>query len=168
MAPVKVSLPQRLEFGQEGDSEERWKLFKQISKATKLSYYDPTNELILENDASDYGLGTAVMQEGKPIAYGSRALSDTEKNYAQIEKEMLGVVFGLENYHHYVYGREVIVYTDHKPLVNMKQKSLTKAPKRLQSMLLRIQDYNYKLLYKSGKSIPACGRCPLKSTSGQK
>ena len=92
MTPVKISLPQRLEFGQEGDSEERWKLFKQISKATKLSYYDPTKEFILENDASDYGLGTAVMQEGKPIAYGSRALSDP----AQIEKEMLGVVFGLE------------------------------------------------------------------------
>ena len=40
----------------------------EISKATKLSYYDPTKELIFENDASDYGLGTAVMQEGKPIA----------------------------------------------------------------------------------------------------
>ena len=52
----------------------------EISKATKLSYYDPTKELILETDASDYGLGTAVMQQGKPILYGSRALSDTEKN----------------------------------------------------------------------------------------
>ena len=54
---------------------------------------------------------------------------------------MLAVVYGLEKYHHYVYGRDVIVYTDHKPLVNIKQKSLAKAPKRLQSMLLRIQDY---------------------------
>ena len=94
------------------------------------------------------------MPEGKPIAYGSRALSDTEKNYAQIEKEMLAVVYCLEKYHHYIYGREVIVYTDRKPLVNIKQKSLAKAPKRLQSMLLRIQDYNYKLLYMPGKSIP--------------
>ena len=59
-----------------------------------MSYYNPTKELILENDASDYGLGTAVMQEGKPIAYESRALSDTEKNYAQIEKEMLAIVYG--------------------------------------------------------------------------
>ena len=47
-----------------------------------------------------------------------------EKNYEQIEKEMLAEVYGLEKYHHYVYGREVIVYTDHKPLVNIKQKSL--------------------------------------------
>ena len=61
-----------------------------------MSYYDPTKELILENDASAYGLGTAVMQEGKPIAYGRKALSETEKNYAQIEIEMLAVVYGLE------------------------------------------------------------------------
>ena len=54
----------------------------EISNATKLSYYEPTKYLILENNAFDYGLGTAVMQEGKPIVYGSRALSDTEKNYA--------------------------------------------------------------------------------------
>ena len=57
------------------------------------------------------------MQEGKPIAYGSRALSDTEKNYAKIQKEMLAVVYRLKKYLHYVYGREVIVFTDHKPLV---------------------------------------------------
>ena len=104
------------------------------------------------------------MQEGKPIAYGSKALSDTEKNYAQIEKEMLTVVYGLEKYYHYIYGREVIVYTDHKHLVNIKQKSLEKAPKRLQSMLLRIQDYSYKLLYKPGKSNPvadALSRAPV-------
>ena len=56
------------------------------------------------------------------------------------------------------------MYTDHKPLVNIKQKSLAKAPKRFQSMLLRIQDYNYKLLYKPGKSIPvadAFSRAPM-------
>ena len=70
----------------------------------------------MENDASDYWLGTAVMQEGKPIAYGSRALSDTEKNYAQIEKEMLAVVYGLEKYHHYVYGREVLCTQTTNPL----------------------------------------------------
>lgn len=140
------------------------KIKEKISKSAKLSYYDPTKELVLENDASEYGLGTAVMQEGKPIAYASRALSDTEKNYAQIEKEMLAIVYGLEKFHHYVYGREVIVTTDHKPLVNITQKSLAKAPKRLQSMLLRIQDYNYKLIFKPGKSIPvadALSRAPV-------
>ena len=77
---------------------------------------------------------------------------------------MLAVVYGLEKYHHYVNGREFIEYTDHKPLVNIKRKSLAKAPKRLQSMLLRIQDYNYKLLYMPGKSIPvadALSRSPV-------
>ena len=61
----------------------------EINKATKLSYYDPTKEFILENDASDYWLGTAVMQKGKPIAYGSRALSDTEKIVQKLKKRCL-------------------------------------------------------------------------------
>lgn len=137
---------------------------EKISNSARLSYYDPTKELILENDASEYGLGSTMLQQEKPIAYASRALSDTEKNYAQIEKEMLAIVYALEKYHHYVYGREVIIHTDHKPLVNITQKSLAKAPKRLQSMLLRIQDYNYKLIYKPGKSIPvadALSRAPV-------
>ena len=59
---------------------------------------------------------------------------------------------------------EVTVYTDHKPLINFKQKSLANAPKRLQSMLLRVQDCNFKLLYKPGKSIlvaDALSRAPV-------
>ena len=62
------------------------------------------------------------------------------------------------------------MYTDHKPLVNIKQKSLAKAPKRLQSMLLRIQDYNYKLLHKPGKSIPvadALSRAPVDKSENE-
>jgi hypothetical protein len=136
---------------------------KMICNSTTLSYYDPSKELVLENDASDYGLGSALMQDGKPIAFASRSLSSSEKNYAQIEKEMLAIVYGLNKFHHYVYGREVIVYTDHKPLVNINQKALSKAPKRLQSLMLKIQDYTFKLIYKPGNSIPvadALSRAP--------
>lgn len=137
---------------------------EEICNATTLAYYDPKKELLLENDASDYGLGSALMQEGKPIAFASRSLSSSEINYAQIEKEMLAIVYGLEKFHHYVYGRDVIIYTDHKPLVSINQKALSKAPKRLQSLMLRIQDYTFKIVYKQGKSIPvadALSRAPV-------
>ena len=107
----------------------------EISKASKLSYYDPTKELILENDASDYGLGTAGMQEGK-LHMEAEHNRTQRRTIHKLRKRCLQ--YGLEKYHLYVYGREVIVYTDHKPLVNIKQKSLAKAQKRLQSMLLRI------------------------------
>jgi len=91
-------------------------------------------------------------------------LTDTECRYAQIEKEMLAVTYGLEKFNQYTYGRHVTVITDHKPLVSIVAKPLMKAPKRLQSLLLRCQKYNYTLQYQSGKSIPiadALSRAPL-------
>ena len=60
-------------------------------------------------------LGAAIYQEGNPIAFASHSLTSAERNYAQIEKEMLAVCFGLEKFHHYTYGRRVTLITDHKP-----------------------------------------------------
>jgi len=87
------------------------------------------------------------MQKGKVIEYASRAMTEAEKNYAQIEKELLSIVFGFERYHTYLYARpdKVTVQTDHKPLLAITKKALGAAPKRLQRMLLRLQRYNFEL-----------------------
>ena len=61
-----------------------------------LAYYDRKSELIIQCDASQFGIGAALMQNGKPLAYASCALTDTESRYAIIEKEMLAVVYVLE------------------------------------------------------------------------
>ena len=55
------------------------------------------------------------MQEGQPVAFSSRALSNTEKNYAQTEKEIFSIVQGCTSFGQYVYGREVTLQTDNKP-----------------------------------------------------
>lgn len=147
------------------NQEQSFNTIKQlICKASTLSYYNPNKELTLENDASEYGLGSVLTQEGRPLAFASRSLSDTERRYAQIEKEMLAIVYGLEKFHHYVYGRHINVHTDHKPLVSISQKPISKAPKRLQSLILRTQMYTFDLSYKQGKSIPvadALSRAPV-------
>ena len=139
----------------------------QICSAPVLAIYDPSKELTLECDASEYGIGCTIRQEGKPVAYASRTLSSTECRYAQIEKEMLAIVFGLQKFHHYTFGRKTSVLSDHKPLIAIVKKTLSKAPKRLQSMLLRAQMYDFELSYSPGKTIPvadALSRAPLPSS----
>ena len=124
-----------------------------ITTAPALAYYNPDKPLVLENDACEYGLGSALLQEGKPVAFASRSLSETETRYAQIEKEMLAVTYGLEKFHQYTYGRKVSVITDHKPLIAITSKPLSKAPRRLQNLLMRAQKYDYHLIWKPGKQL---------------
>ena len=122
-----------------------------IARDVILRYYDPAEPLVVQCDASDFGLGAALMQDGAPIAFASRTLTQTERNYAQIEKEMLAVVYGLERFHTYTYGRKVHVESDHKPLEAIMRKPLHATPKRIQRMLLRLQYYDIDLKYKKGK-----------------
>ena len=91
------------------------KMKQLITLAGTLAYYDVQKETTLEVDASKHGLGAALMQEGKPVAYASKSLNPTELDYAQIEKEMYAIVFGTERFHQYIYGRKVTLTTDHKP-----------------------------------------------------
>ena len=118
-----------------------------------LKYYDPKLQLVLQSDASETGLGATIMQKNQPIAYVSRALTDTETRYAQIEKELFSVIFGLERFHQYKYGRTVQVRSDHKPLESILKKPLHAAPKRLQRMLLQLQKYDIRLQYTPGKEM---------------
>ena len=90
------------------------------------------------------------MQEGKPISYASRALSEAEKNYAQIEKELLAIVLATRKFQQYIYGKETIVHSDHKPLENIMNKNLNKIPKRLQRMIMELNNFNLEIQYLPG------------------
>ena len=105
------------------------KLKDVISSSPVLPYFDNSKPTILNVDTSSTGLGAIVMQNGKPIAYGSRLLTDSERRYANIEREMLAIAWGwgVEKFYMYLYGRKVIVETDHKPLEDIFKKSLNSA-----------------------------------------
>ena len=81
------------------------------------------------------------------MGYASRAHSPTECEYAQIEKECLAIVFSLERFHQYAFGRKTIIHSDHKPLEMIVRKPLHKAPKRLQGMILRLIQYDIEVVY---------------------
>ena len=119
-----------------------------ITREPVLKYFDPSKEVTLQCDASESGLGAVKLQEGQLIAFSSRALTSTERNYAQIEKELLSIAHGCTRFDQYVYGRPITVQTDHKPLESIFKKSLLSAPKRLQRMLLQLQRYSLNIVYK--------------------
>ena len=124
-----------------------------LSAAPVLAYFDVNKPVTITCDASQSGLGALLLQDDKPIAYASRALTDPETRYAQIEKELLAVVFAFTRFHQYVYGKEVKVESDHKPLESITKKPLSAAPPRLQRMLLQLQRYTFTLVYKPGKDM---------------
>ena len=119
-----------------------------------LRYYSLKEDVTIQCDASQRGLGAALLQGGQPVAYASLALTDTEVNYAQIEKELLAIVFACEKFDAYIYGRHCVrLQTDHKPLESIFRKYLCTVPKRLQRLLLRLQKYCLDVTYLKGEKM---------------
>lgn len=129
------------------------KLKEKLTTSPVLSFFDPAKQLVVQCDASQSGLGCVLMQDGRPISYASRAMTETEKRYAQIEKEMLAIVESMKKFHQYTYGRQVKVLSDHKPLQSIMKKPLCLAPKRLQCMMLKLQEYDIEIEYLRGQEM---------------
>ena len=140
--PLRAMLKQDAVFAWDEVANTSFQKIKDLiaKSATKpLQYYDQRKPVTVQADASQRGLGTCLLQEGKPIAYASKSLTDTETRYANIERELLAIVFACQRFNTYVLGRPFTVESNHKPLEMIHQKSLASAPSRLQRMLLQLQ-----------------------------
>ena len=122
-----------------------------LSRPVSLHFFDVNKEVLIQADASQSGLGSCISQDGRPVAFASRALTQAECNYSQIEKELLAICFACTKFHHYCYGRDVKVQSDHKPLEIIFKKPLGMAAPRLQRMLLQLQRYSLNVVYVPGK-----------------
>ena len=142
--PLRDLTPQDAEWIWDEPQRRAFERLKQaVSAMPLLRYYNLKEDVTIQCDTSQRGLSGALLQGGQPVAYASRALTDTEVNYAQIEKELLAIVFACEKFDTYIYGRDCVrVQTDHKPLESIFRKELCTAPKRLQRMVLRQQKYS--------------------------
>ena len=107
-------------------------LKRAVTSTPTLRYYNLKEEVTLQCDASQSGLGAALMQNDQPVAYASRGLTPTKIHYARIEKELLAIVYACDHFDAYIYGKDAVhVETDHKPLESIMLKPLNSAPKRL-------------------------------------
>ena len=101
----------------------------------------------------------------------SRALTETEQRYSNIERELLAIVFALERLNHYTFGRTVTVQSDHQPLQSIWKKSVVSANPRLQRLLLRLVHYDLNIEFLRGKEnviADALSRvCPLQSSDSK-
>ncbi len=146
-----------------------------LSNSPVLAHFSLTSPTRLVTDASPWAVGAILLQQQpdmsyRPIAYGSRSLSQTEMKYAQIEREALAIVFGCEHFHTYLYGRTFELETDHRPLehlFNPKPRPTGKPPPaRIERWILRLQEYDFKVIYRPGRSnlADSLSRLPLATT----
>ena len=164
-APLRDLLKKNIPFQWDQDHQHVYEYLKSlVSVNTTLKFYDPKAPVQVQVDASTKGLGASILQPRKdkkgnytkefiPVAMASKTLTPTETRYANLEREMLAICFGIKRFHTYLYGRDFSVTTDHKPLEMIVKKPLSAAPPRLQRMLLEIQGYNYDITHKPGKDI---------------
>ena len=127
-----------------------------ITSDLVLTHYDPKLPVKLACDASPVGIGAVlshVMEDNaeRPIAYASRTLSKTERNYSQIDKEALTLIWGVKKFYQYLFGRHFTLVTDHQPMIstfNPRKGISAMTVACLQRYALFLAGFNYTIEYK--------------------
>ena len=143
-----------------------------MRRVVEESHYDARKPLLLQTDASHYGLGTVIshiIPDGteRPISFASRTMTEHEKNYAQYEKEGLPIMFGLKKFLKFLHGRSFTIVTDHQPLVHLfgdQKPTSPMASARVTRWHMSLSAYNYKIVHKKGSehlNADALSRLPL-------
>ena len=143
-----------------------------LVESPALVHYDPTKPIHLACDASPYGVGAVISQleesgQERPVVFASRSLNKVERNYAQIEREALALIFGVCKFHQYLYGRTLTLQTDHKPLMTIlgpKTGIPTLAAARMQRWALTLSAYSFNIEYRKASenaNADAMSRLPV-------
>ena len=139
----------------------RFHIIRPLTKSPVMQYFDITKETHVVVDASPVGLSAILTQKSflnhseHVIAYASRALSEVETRYSQTENEALAIVWGVEHFHLYLYGSQFTLHTDHKTLQLIYDNPYSNPPLRIQRWFLRLQQYNFSIVYKPGSKNAA-------------
>ena len=120
-----------------------------------LLYFNPKSPTILWTDASKRGLGAVLLQNSTLVMFASRALTGSERNYQNLERECLATIWGMEKFHYFIYGKEFTLETDQKPLVLIYKKHMVEISPRIQRLVVRSFPYQpFHIRYRKGMEIP--------------
>lgn len=136
-----------------------------------LEVYDPKKPIIVATDASPYGVAAVLSHvvDGveKPVLFASSSLSPAERNYSQLHREALAIIFAVKRFHNYIYGNIFTIYTDHQALRTIFSPSkgtAAVAAARLQRWAVILSMYQYKIVYRKAfdmRNADALSRLPL-------
>ena len=172
LQPLNQLLQGNQEFKWSPRCEEEFKKAKDsFSSSNVFVHYDPSLPVILESDASQYGIGAVIFHrfpigDERPIK-AAMSLNSSEKNYSQIEKEGLAIIFGVAKFYMYLFGRKFTLRTDHKPLLKIfapDSATTVLAAARLQHWSLLLSSYHYEIEFKSSAEVAsadALSRLPI-------
>ena len=155
-APFNHLLSKNVRWHWSAECEESFTKFRDIlMSGLSLTHYDPKQDIIVAADASEYGIGAVLLHRfpdgsTKAVSHMSRSLTPTEKNYSQIEKEGLALVFAVHKFHKMIHGRKFLLQTDHKPLVAIfgaKKGIPVHTANRLQRWATTLLGYDFTLEY---------------------
>ena len=155
-APLNKLLMKDVQWKWTDEEENSFRALKsKLADAPLLCLYDKKLALKLSCDASSYGVGAILShvfpdETERPIAYASHTLSKTERNYSQLDKEALGIIFGVTKFRQYLFGRKFILCTDNKALsylFDRKAEIPRLATSRIARWSVKLAEYDYNVEY---------------------
>jgi hypothetical protein len=146
LAPLTELASKKKPFQWKEGQQKAFELIKKImSRETLLSFPDFSKPFHIYADASDYQLGSTIMQDGKPLAFYSRKLNSAQRNYTTGEQELLSIVETLKEFKNILLGQRIIVHTDHK---NLLYKNLS--TERLSGWRMLVEEYDVEFVHIKG------------------
>ena len=119
-----------------------------MTAAPVLTLPNFSQTFVIETDASSKGIGAVLMQQGHPIAFISKALSEKHQKLSTYDKEMFAVFFVVKKWHHFLMGRHFIIRTDHKPLKYLLGQKVSTPSQHV--WLSQLMSYDFEIVYKKG------------------
>ena len=151
------------------DEEVSLKMLKErLTDSKTTTYFDPNKDSTISVDASPVGIAAVFTQDGRVVAYASRALSPVEQRYSQTEREALAVLWACQHFRMYILGKHTTLVTDHQPLVKIYNNPQSRPPPRIERWALKLQEYDITVTYSPGSKNPAdyMSRHPVRPSTG--